>query len=289
MASIRATIAAPTLLIAVFTLGFACASVAQEEASREQLHGELQEIELALAALDLSDAATHAQQEQAKVLLHRVGAIQEALYEREHEPSRSENRARLEELDRAIAKLREQDLSPEGTPDRWDILHRRIGQRRELAEALERHGGDERHSDERGERRAGQLREELEAVERQIHELGGERRGVDLNEKARARMRSLRANAEEYRQALRQLGGERDEGPRREQRAERRQEEALRMKIFPIEHTDGEGLVELMLGFLPDGTRVAFDARTSKLIVLTPGAAIEHAHYMVQELDITVP
>ncbi|MEO2005746.1 MAG: hypothetical protein ABGY41_16800, partial [Candidatus Poribacteria bacterium] len=240
---------------------------AQEEASREQLHGQLQEIEHALADLDRSDAATYEQREQAKVLLHRAGAIQEALSDREHEASRSNSRARLEELDRAIAKLREQDLSPEGTPDRWEILQRRIGQRRELAASMERRGSDERRSDERGEHRAGQLREELADLERQIHELSGETRGVDLNEKERARMRSLRANAEEYRQALRQLGGERDEGPRREQRVERRQEESLRMKIFPIEHADGEALVELMLGFLPDGTRVAFDPRTSKLIV----------------------
>ena len=262
MASIRAMIAAPTILIAVFTFGPVSALMAQEEASTEQLHGELQEIEHALAELNRSDSATPDQREQAKELQHRAGTIQEILSDREHEPSRGNLRGQFEELNHEIERLREQDLSPEGTPDRWDVLQRLLNQRREVGAALERQGGDKRRTDERAENRGGRLRE---------------------------RMRSMLANAAEYRQARRNLDVERDEGPRRERRVERREEQPLRLKIFAIEHADGETLVKLILGFLPDGTRAAFDVRTSKLIVLTPGAAIERAHYMVQELDIATP
>ncbi|MBT3271307.1 hypothetical protein HN371_29485 [Candidatus Poribacteria bacterium] len=287
MTSIRAMIAAPTILIAVFTFGPVGALVAQHDMSTERLHGELQEIEHALAELDQAHAATDEQHERAGELQDRSDTIRKILADRE--PSRTEFQAQLEEFDRAIAKLREQDLSPEGTPDRWEVLQRLVNRRREFVASMEGRGGDERHTDEGPEQRARRLREELGDLERQINELSGERRGVDLNEKERGRMRSLRANAEEYRQALRNLDVERDEQPRRERRVEGPQEEPLRMEIFPIEHADGEALVELMLGFLPDGTRAAFDPRTSKLIVLTLGAAIEHAHYMVQELDIAVP
>ncbi|MAF09887.1 hypothetical protein CMK11_05485 [Candidatus Poribacteria bacterium] len=289
MASIRATIAAPTILIAVFIFGSVGASMAQHDMSTERLHGELREIEQALAELHGSDAATEEQREHAKELQQRAGTIQEILADREDEPPRTEFQAQLEEFDRAIADLREQDLSPEGTPDRWEVLQRLVNQRREFVASMERRGGDERHADEGPERRAARLREELADLERQIHELSGETRGVDLNEKERERMRSLRANAEEYRQALRNLDIEGDDEPRRERRSERPREEPLRMKIFAIENADGESLVELILGFLPDGTKAAFDPRTSKLIVLAPAAAIENAHYMVQELDIPVP
>jgi hypothetical protein len=289
MASIRVTIAAPTILIAVFIFGSVGASMAQHDMSTERLHGELQEIEQALAELHGSDAATEEQRGHAQELQQRAGTIREILADREDEPSRGALEGQLEELNGAIAELREQDLSPEGTPDRWEVLQRLVNQRRELVASMEGEGGEERHTDEGPERRAGRLREELADLERQIHELSGETRGVDLSEKERERMRSLRANAEEYRQALRNLDVERDEEPRRERRPERPQEEPLRMRIFAIEHADGESLVELILGFLPDGTKAAFDPRTSKLIVLTPPAAIENAHYMVQELDIPVP
>ena len=70
-----------------------------------------------------------------------IGAIERGM-SGEEPPRRRENlRGNLEELNSAIARLEDQGLSPEGTPDRWEALERFRGQREKIVAELERGRG----------------------------------------------------------------------------------------------------------------------------------------------------
>ncbi|MEO2004672.1 MAG: hypothetical protein ABGY41_11295, partial [Candidatus Poribacteria bacterium] len=139
-ASALGVLAALTLVLAADT------ALAERDEATEELH----KIELALEELrsrDMNDEA----HERAQELEKRAHKLRDMASKRNQEEWVKDLRAKLERINKGIAEFEGQDLSAEGTPDRWEPLERLPATRAEIVGALERGrgGADHRGRDER--------------------------------------------------------------------------------------------------------------------------------------------
>lgn len=215
-----------------------------------------------------------------------IGALERGRDGGDHRERDEQVRANLSEFDHAIRKLEEQDLSAEGTPDRWDQLQNLRERRAKLAAELD-HGSERRR---RGNGR-GELTEKLHGIEMRIHSMreDGDREWTDEDHAALKRMEDMAA---ELRGAMRKQRGrpqarqgekQMRRGGEQERRKEKRAQRSLR--VFRLEHADGHHLADLIIKFLPDGSEIAYDESTRQLIVLTGGAGLEYVPYLLEHLD----
>jgi hypothetical protein len=263
---------------------------AEEEGARayearvkyEEIHERIEELE----AQDLSAEGTpdrweiltnlRAQRQELKQWFERTS--------RRGNPARSQAnlRANLEELNHAIAELEAQDLSAEGTPDRWEWLQNHRARRKETIHALESGMAEQRDD----------LTEPLRGIEMRMAELREKVGDRDWTDEQRGAMQRLEDAAAQLRgMALRGMIGKarrRPDAPSNEKRRRgdrNAQQPQMRLATYRLEYADGHHVADLIIKFLPEGSEMAYDENTRHLIVLTYGPGVEYVPYLLERLD----
>ncbi|MAF10436.1 hypothetical protein CMK11_08290 [Candidatus Poribacteria bacterium] len=251
----------------------------QREVRLKVLHGKLEKLNQRIEELEGQDLSPEGTPDRWEWLesarVNRaeiVGAIERGMAGKERPRNADHLRGNLEELNHAIAKLEDQDLSPEGTPDRWELLEKYNEQRREIIAALERGRGDE---DPAGRLHGIEMR--MEHLRQQV----GDREWTD---EQRAAQKQLEDMAAETRQAMRKHRGRPQAQVTRKTRRVQKPIQR-RLEVFRLEHADGHHLADLVIKFLPDGSEIAYDEYTRTLIVLTHGAGLDYVPYLLEHLD----
>ncbi len=186
-------------------------------------------------------------------------------------------RERLEEVNQAIAELERQDLSPDGTPDRWEWLRNHRAQRMEIMDALQRGSGEQRDGGA----------ERLRGVEMRMESLRAKVGDRDWTDEERGQMKRLEDIAAELRESMGKRRG-RPQGPSSDKRRrgnQNSQRPQMHLAAHQLEHADGYHVADLVIKFLPDGSEIAYDENTRHLIVLTYGPGVEYVPYLLERLD----
>ena len=254
--------------------------VAEEQAERngiEGLEAQLAEIERALAQLEDEEPSP-----QREARMSELRARGEALRARLKEAHR-ERGPRVERLEERLGEVEEEIERLEGeepSPERDSRLEKLRATARELRAGIERWRSD------RGPRELEARRRELEEKIREIKRRIAEWESEPPSPERDRRLEELRNAARDVAGALEELV-ERGRAMWRERK--KRGERPLHLEIFGLEHADAGRVAEIIEAFLPRESRIAFDDRTNKVVVLTTERGLEYAARIVEALDVPMP